>query len=75
MEGSAAGIVVLDACRDNPLAAQMAMSGTRSVGRGLARVETADVGLLSRSIPELAGDAGVSPSYFTRILRLSFLAP
>jgi hypothetical protein len=24
---------------------------------------------------ELADDAGVSPSYFTRVLRLSFLAP
>ena len=24
---------------------------------------------------ELAEDAGVSPSYFTRVLRLSFLAP
>ncbi len=28
-----------------------------------------------RSITELAGDAGVSPSYFTRVLRLRFLAP
>jgi len=28
-----------------------------------------------RSITELADDGGVSPSYFTRILRLSFLAP
>ena len=28
-----------------------------------------------KSITELAGDAGVSPSYFTRVLRLSFLAP
>ncbi len=33
-------IVLLDACRDNPFAAKMAMtSGTRSIGRGLARVE------------------------------------
>jgi DNA invertase Pin-like site-specific DNA recombinase len=29
----------------------------------------------SRSMRTLAGDAGVSPSYFTRVLRLSFLAP
>ena len=28
-----------------------------------------------KSITELAGDASVSPSYFTRVLRLSFLAP
>ena len=33
-------IVILDACRDNPFLAQMARSlGTRSVGRGLARIE------------------------------------
>ena len=36
-------LVVLDACRDNPLASQMAMTSgsTRSLGRGLARVEPA----------------------------------
>lgn len=28
-----------------------------------------------RSIRDLAGEAGVSPSYFTRVFRLSFLAP
>jgi site-specific DNA recombinase len=28
-----------------------------------------------KTISELAGEAGVSPSYFTRIFRLSFLAP
>jgi site-specific DNA recombinase len=28
-----------------------------------------------KSITELASDAGVSPSYFSRVLRLSFLAP
>ena len=33
-------LVVLDACRDNPFAAAMQRSGaTRSIGRGLARVE------------------------------------
>ena len=34
-------IVILDACRDNPFAAQMQISGPikRSVGRGLARIE------------------------------------
>ena len=34
------GLVILDACRDNPFAAQMQSSGaTRSIGRGLGRVE------------------------------------
>ncbi|MDX2265490.1 MAG: helix-turn-helix transcriptional regulator [Hyphomicrobiales bacterium] len=28
-----------------------------------------------RSIKDLAAEAGVSPSYFTRVFRLSFLAP
>jgi site-specific DNA recombinase len=28
-----------------------------------------------KSITELASDAGVSPSYFSRVLRMSFLAP
>jgi len=33
------GLVVLDACRDNPFAARMQTAGgTRSIGRGLARV-------------------------------------
>ena len=34
-------LVMLDACRDNPLAAQMANTSgsTRSIGRGLARIE------------------------------------
>ena len=39
-------LVILDACRDNPFANQMRRSvATRSVGRGLARVEP-DVGTL-----------------------------
>jgi hypothetical protein len=40
--GSAAtlGIVILDACRDNPFASAMTRQ-TRSINRGLARVETA----------------------------------
>ena len=34
------GLVILDACRDNPFAAAMKRSGAkRSIGRGLARVE------------------------------------
>ena len=35
-------LIVLDACRDNPFAKQMTRSGaTRSIGRGLARIEPA----------------------------------
>ena len=37
---SGLGLVILDACRDNPFAAAMKRSGAkRSIGRGLARVE------------------------------------
>jgi hypothetical protein len=40
-------LVVLDACRDNPFFAQMSRtSGTRSVGRGLARPPESDSGTL-----------------------------
>ena len=40
-------MVLLDACRDNPLAEQMVMlDPSRSAGRGLARVETMSVGTL-----------------------------
>ena len=40
-------LIVLDACRDNPFAAKMRRSGaSRSVGRGLARMQLAHQGLL-----------------------------
>jgi uncharacterized protein len=44
-QASGAGLVILDACRDNPFTAKMSRSKlTRSVDRGLARVEpTANV--------------------------------
>ena len=39
---SGLGLVVLDACRDNPFAAAMKRSGaSRSIGRGLAQIEPA----------------------------------
>lgn len=39
---SGLGLVILDACRDNPFASAMQQSGgTRSIGRGLASVEPA----------------------------------
>jgi hypothetical protein len=47
MERARVRILILDACRDNPLAAQIrGLSGTRSVGRGLARIEQVDLGTL-----------------------------
>ena len=40
LDGARARVVILDACRDNPLLAQMAQAGgTRSVSRGLAPIE------------------------------------
>jgi site-specific DNA recombinase len=50
----------------------------RSLLRVLARVHQYRAMLLrseGRTMAELAGEMGVSPSYFTRILKLSFLAP
>ena len=50
----------------------------RSLLRLLARADRFQTMVMhdqGRSMTELAGDAGVSPSYFTRVLRLSFLAP
>jgi TPR repeat protein/uncharacterized caspase-like protein len=39
-QAGALRLIILDACRDNPFAAQMEMTGaTRSIGRGLARIE------------------------------------
>ena len=41
------GLVVLDACRDNPFARKMRRAGaTRSVGRGLGRVEPTGGGMM-----------------------------
>ena len=41
------GLVLLDACRDNPFARKMRRAGaTRSIGRGLGRVEPAGGGMM-----------------------------
>ena len=41
-------LVILDACRDNPFAAKMQRSGaTRSIGRGLARLEPSEQTLVA----------------------------
>ena len=43
-------LVILDACRDNPFAAKMQRSGaTRSIGRGLARLEPSEQTLVAYS--------------------------
>ena len=43
-------LVILDACRDNPFAAKMQRSGaTRSIGRGLARLEPSEQTLIAYS--------------------------
>jgi DNA invertase Pin-like site-specific DNA recombinase len=50
----------------------------RSLLRLLARARRFQTMVMhdqGKSMTELADDAGVSPSYFTRVLRLSFLAP
>jgi uncharacterized caspase-like protein len=45
MRGARVRVVVLDACRDNPLATRMMRPGaTRSVGRGLAPIDAAQAG-------------------------------
>ena len=47
MQGAQARLIFLDACRDNPFAATLQMpGGTRSLARGLGRIETADLGTL-----------------------------
>jgi hypothetical protein len=72
MQGARARVLILDACRDNPLAAQMrGLSATRSVGRGLARVESVDLGTLiafSTSPGAVALDGTGRNSPFTQAL-------
>lgn len=45
LSGAQARILILDACRDNPMAARLP-AGSRSAGRGLAPVERVDLGML-----------------------------
>ena len=66
-------VVLLDACRDNPLAEQMVMlDAGRNVGRGLARVETMSVGTLlgyATSPRTVASDGdGENSPYTTALL-------
>ena len=59
-------MVILDACRNNPFRSRMALrSGTRSIGRGLAKVEPDNNTLVAFAAKEgtvaLDGDTGHSP--------------
>ncbi len=64
-------LVLLDACRDNPFAASMKRtSGTRSIGRGLSRVEPAQGILVSYAAKEgtTADDGSGANSPYTEAL-------
>ena len=65
-------LVILDACRENPFAVSMQRAGaTRSVGRGLARVEPAGETLVAYAAKEgtVASDgAGRNSPYSTALL-------
>jgi uncharacterized caspase-like protein len=70
MLGARARLVFLDACRNNPLADRLA-SRSRSISRGLARIETADAGTLIAfaTAPGMTADDGDgSNSPFTSAL-------
>ena len=65
-------LIILDACRDNPFAAAMQRSGaTRSIGRGLARVEPSGETLVAYAAKEgtVASDGeGRNSPYTTALL-------
>jgi len=66
-------LIMLDACRDNPFAAKMKMAGgrTRSIGRGLARVEPSGGNVLvayAARAGTTADDGDGDHSPFTRAL-------
>ncbi|MDE0149157.1 MAG: caspase family protein [Rhodospirillaceae bacterium] len=68
---SGLGLVILDACRDNPFAASMRRAGAkRSIGRGLARVEPSGEMLVAYAAKEgtLASDGAGRNSPYTRAL-------
>jgi uncharacterized caspase-like protein/invasion protein IalB len=69
--GSSLGLVILDACRNNPFAAKMQRSARyRSVDRGLVRVEPTDNVLVAYAAREgtVAGDGDGRHSPFTTAL-------
>ena len=73
VEGAAGlGLVILDACRDNPFAAAMQRAGSsRSIGRGLARVEPSGemlVAYAARGGTVAADGKGRNSPYSTALL-------
>ena len=70
---SGLGLVILDACRDNPFAAAMQRAGSsRSIGRGLARVEPSGEMLVAYAAKggTVASDGkGRNSPYSTALLR------
>ena len=72
-------LVILDACRDNPFAQSMKKSvATRSVGRGLAKVEPASPNTLiaySAKAGSTAADGGGTNSPFTVALSKHLTTP
>ena len=68
---SGLGLVILDACRDNPFAAAMKRSGAkRSIGRGLARVEPSGETLVAYAAKggSVAADGRGRNSPYTTVL-------
>jgi invasion protein IalB len=72
-------LVILDACRENPFVAKMSrLSPTRSIGRGLARVEpTASDTLVAFAAKagSMAGDGDGTNSPFTKALLAHLTTP
>lgn len=78
LESSRLRLVVLDACRENPFAVNMARSGAgRSVGRGLARVEPEGDTLVAYAARAgaIAADGGGTNSPFASALAKRILEP
>ncbi len=71
-------LVLLDACRNNPFAAQMKMTNaTRSIGRGLSRIEPSAGTLVSYAAKEgtTADDGEDGNSPYTRALVSNLTSP
>ena len=72
LEAARTRLVILDACRDNPFLASMArLSSTRSIGRGLARVEPNTSNILiafAAKAGSVAADGHAGHSPFTAAL-------
>ena len=77
-EGARMRVVLLDACRENPFANQMARTGAgRSVGRGLARVEPAGDTLIvyAAKAGAIAADGDGANSPFATALARRIVEP